>query len=272
VTAPAPVSEGAPKTLPLSRPRSSGRWQRLIIGASSVLVALVAWEFYARSLESNLFIPTLTSVIVAFVDLSQDPEFWTAYRQTLVPFAWGLGTALVTGVPLGLLMGRSKPLTQISTPYLAFLNALPISTLVPVVVITFGIGLIARSAVVYLFAIVDIVLTTAAGIRYINPDLLEMSDAFGANRWTRVKRVIVPGAMPGILAALRIGAGRAVVGMVVMELLLVAVGVGRLISRYKDGFKSPELYAVIISLAAFGLAVMAIVGAVEKRATRWRGE
>lgn len=234
------------------------------------MVALVGWEAYARSLDSNLFIPTLTAVIGALIDLVQDAEFWAAYRQTLVPFGWGLAAALSFGIPFGLLMGRSRVLTELSTPYVAFLNALPISTLVPVVVITFGIGMVARSAVVFLFAIVDIVLTTAAGVRYISPDFTEMAHSFGAGRWTLIRRIIVPGAMPGIAAALRVGSGRAVVGMVVMELLLVAVGVGRLISRYRDGFRSPELYAVIVSLAVFGLLVMAVVRWIERRTTRWR--
>lgn len=273
MTAPTRASDGrnAEASSP-ARIRRPERWQRLGVGASSVTAALVLWELYARSLDSNLFIPTVLSVLGALVDLVQDAEFWRAYGQTLVPFAWGLSTALAAGIPFGLMMGRSRVLRELSTPYLAFLNALPISTLVPVVVITFGIGLVARSAVVFLFAIVDVVLTTAAGVKYITPDLMEMSDSFGAGRRTRVRRVIVPGAMPGILAALRVGSGRAVVGMVVMELLLVAVGVGRLISRYRDGFKSPELYAVVVSLAAFGLLVMAMVRIIEKRATKWKPE
>jgi ABC-type nitrate/sulfonate/bicarbonate transport system permease component len=236
----------------------------------SVGVALLGWEIYARSLESNLFIPRLTQVIGALGELAGSADLWRAYGDTLVPFAWGWSLAIVIGIPFGLLMGQSRVATGLTMPYLAFLNALPISTLVPVVVIVFGIGLTARAAVVFLFAIVDVVLTTAAGVLYVDRELVEMARSFGMSRVRRFRRVIFPGSMPGILAAIRVGTGRAIVGMVVMELLLVSVGVGRLVSRFKDGFRSPELYAVVVSLAVFGLAALAVVRQVELRALKWR--
>lgn len=258
----------------MARPRGGrdllDRWGRKMVGVGAVAAALAAWELYARSLESNLFIPTLSQVIGALVRLAGTADLWLAYRQTLVPFAWGWLLALAAGIPLGLLVGQSRLARGLSMPYLAFLNALPISTLVPVVVIAFGIGLLARATVVFLFAIVDVVLTTAAGVRYVDRDLVEMARSFGMSRFARFRRVIFPGSMPGILAAIRVGTGRAIVGMVVMELLLVSVGVGRLISRFKDGFESPELYAVVLSLALFGLGALALVRRLEVRALRWR--
>lgn len=246
------------------------RWGRTIVGGAAVAAALGAWELYGRSLESNLFVPTLSQVIVALVELAGSADLWLAYRDTLVPFAWGWILALAVGIPFGLFLGQSRVANGLSMPYLAFLNALPISTLVPLVVIAFGIGLPARAAVVFLFAIVDVVLTTAAGVRYVDTELVEMARSFGMSKARRFLRVIFPGSMPGILAAIRVGTGRAVVGMVVMELLLVSVGVGRLISRFKDGFKSPELYAVVVSLALFGLGALAVVRRVEVRALKWR--
>jgi ABC-type nitrate/sulfonate/bicarbonate transport system permease component len=250
--------------------RRIDRWGRTVVGGAAVVAVLAGWEVYGRSLESNLFIPTFSQVVGALVELAGTVEFWLAYRDTLVPFGWGWSLALVVGVPFGLLMGRSRVATGLTIPYMAFLNALPISTLVPVVVIAFGIGLSARATVVFLFAIVDVVLTTAAGVLYVDRELVEMARSFGMSRARRFRRVIFPGSMPGILAAIRVGTGRAVVGMVVMELLLVSVGVGRLISRFKDGFRSPELYAVVVSLAIFGLAALALVRRVELRALRWR--
>jgi ABC-type nitrate/sulfonate/bicarbonate transport system permease component len=255
---------------PPSGRRLIDRWGRTLVGGAAVGLVLLGWELYGRSLESNLFIPTLSQVVRALVELGGSADLWLAYGDTLVPFAWGWSLALVVGVPSGLLLGRSRVATGLTMPYLAFLNALPISTLVPVVVIVLGIGLTARSAVVFLFAIVDVVLMTAAGALYVDPELVEMARSFGMSRGRRFLRVIFPGSMPGILAAIRVGTGRAVVGMVVMELLLVSVGVGRLISRFRSGFQSPELYAVVLSLAIFGLALLALVRRVELRALKWR--
>ena len=260
----------SPSTMVPSHRGVLGRWGRTMVGGMAVGVALVGWEIYGRSLESNLFIPRLSQVISALVELAGSADLWRAYGDTLVPFAWGWGLAIVIGIPFGLLMGQSRVATGLTMPYLAFLNALPISTLVPVVVIAFGIGLTARAAVVFLFAIVDVVLTTAAGVLYVDRELVEMARSFGMSRARQFRRVIFPGSMPGILAAIRVGTGRAIVGMVVMELLLVSVGVGRLVSRFRDGFRSPELYAVVVSLAVFGLAALALVRQVELRALKWR--
>jgi ABC-type nitrate/sulfonate/bicarbonate transport system permease component len=98
-----------------------------------------------------------------------------------------------------------------------------------------------------------------------------MGRSFGLGRAKRFLRITLPGATGGIAAAVRVGTGRAVVGMVVMELLLVSVGVGRLISRFKDSFEAAHLYAVVLSLAIFALTLQSILRAVERRALEWRG-
>lgn len=256
------------------RPRSRRRWTSppALVGYASILAGILLWEGYARFFGDSVFVPTFTAIIGAFIRLLGDGEFWAAYASTLRPFAFGWAAALIIGISLGLMMGRSRILTGLTAPHIAFLNALPVSTLVPVVVIVAGIDLTARAMVVFLFAIVEVILTTASGVRYVDPDLVDMARSFGMKRWRRFTRVILPGAAAGIAAAVRVGTGRAVVGMVVMELLLVSVGVGKLISRYRDFFQAPELYAVVLSLAIFALAVQAALRRLENRALIWRGE
>jgi ABC-type nitrate/sulfonate/bicarbonate transport system permease component len=144
--------------------------------------------------------------------------------------------------------------------------------LVPVVVVALGIGMVARSTVVFLFAFFEVLLSTAAGVRYIGDDIREMARSFGMGPLRRFRRIVLPGAMPAIMAGLRIGTGRAVVGMVVMEFLLVSVGVGRLVSRFRARFDSPALYALVFSLAVFGLVALALMRRLEVRTLRWRGE
>lgn len=240
-------------------------------GAMSLAAGVVLWQVYAVVFGDPVFIPTVGEIVVAFGELLQDPEFWSSYATTLTPFLYGWLAAMAIGIPFGLFVGRSKVLSGLSMPELTFLNALPISTLVPVVVILFGIDMLARSTVVFLFAIVEVILTTASGVRYIDDDLFEMSRAFGLGRVKRFLRVTLPGSTAGIAAAVRVGTGRAVVGMVVMELLLVSVGVGKLISRFKDSFNAPHLYAVVLSLAIFALVLQSILRAMERRALEWRG-
>ena len=257
------------------------RWFPWVVRIGSVVVFLAVWEWYGRMQDNTLFFVPFSKVVVALCDLIGTAEFWSAYKSTLIPFFYGWLTAIVLGVSLGLLIGRFRSAFQLSTPYLTFLNALPVSTLVPVAVILFGIGRPgsvypwdqkAGILIVFLFAVVEVVLNTAAGVRYASRDLIEMARSFKASEWRLFRKVILPDSVPGIMAGVRIGTGRAVVGMVVVEILLVAVGVGRLIMRYRARFQSAKLYAMVLSLAIFGVALLSLARWVERRVTRWKIE
>ena len=245
---------------------------RQVYGLLGLLTGLAVWQLYSMTQENELFLPSVTSMIAGFGRLLMEPDFYRAYLTTLQPFLYGWLLAVVVGVLAGLMIGRLDVVDRLTKPYVAFLNALPVSTLIPLVVITFGIGMVARTSVVFLFAVVEVTLSTAAGAREVRGELLTMSHSFQANRLLRFRRVVLPGALPGILAGVRVGSARAVVGMVVMELLLVSVGVGLLLLRYSDTFRSAELYALVVSLAMFGMALQAGLRWIERRVLRWRPE
>lgn len=252
------------------RKRLGRRGLGLAVGAASLAAGALAWQIFGLAQENNLFIPTFTQTVGALVQQIETAEFWRSYAKTLVPFVFGWLGALVLGIAYGVAMGLMPRLSKVSMPYFAFLNALPVSALVPLVLIAFGINIVAGATLVFLFAIVDVVLTSAAGVRYVDKDLVEMARSFGMGPARRFRRVIWPGAMPGVMAAVRVGTGRAIVGMVVMELLLVSSGVGKLITRYKELFLSADLYAVVMSLGIFGLVMLGLTRALERRVLSWQ--
>lgn len=262
------------KVLPGGARRSvqDTKWFPWVVRSSSMAVLLGVWEIVGRQQETTLFFVPLSQVLASLWELVRTQEFWGAYGQTIIPFLWGWILALAVGIVAGLVIGRFRPILQLTSPYLAFLNALPVSTLVPVAVILLGIGYPSRILVVFLFAVVEITLNTAAGVRYVDRDLIEMGRSFKATEWRLFRKVILPASGPGIMAGVRIGTGRAVVGMVVVEILLVAVGVGRLILRYRGRFQSDNLYAVVLSLIIFGIVLLAIAKRVERRVSRWKYE
>lgn len=243
-----------------------------LVGAAAIVAGLVGWEIYGRSLDNNIFFPTFLSMVEALIGLFGEADFWNAYRLTLTPFFWGWISSMALGVLVGLIAGLSPTIWKLVSPYVAFFHALPVSVLVPVVVVGLGIGLVAKSTVVFLFGFFEVMLSTVAGVAYISEDIREMTRSFGMSRLRAFRRVALPGAMPAIMAGLRIGTGRAVVGMVVMELLLVSVGVGRLVVRYRARFESPELYAVVFTLAVFGLLALAMMRSLERYVLRWRAD
>jgi ABC-type nitrate/sulfonate/bicarbonate transport system permease component len=219
-----------------------------------------------------LFFVPVSSVIAALWEQVQTAEFWDAFRQTFIPFIWGWTLSLAVGIVVGLLIGRFSTFDALTKPYVTFLNALPVSTLVPIAVILFGIGYASRILVVFLFGVVEVTLNTAAGVRYVNKDLVEMGESFNASETRLFRKVILPASLPGIMAGVRIGTGRAVVGMVVVEILLVAVGMGRLILRYRGRFQSADLFAVVLALIIFGILLQVLARQVERRVSKWKYE
>jgi len=265
-------AEALPTGLEGGSTASRTGWAPWAYRIGSVGAVLLIWEVYGRSQETTLFFVPFTSVVGALWEQIQTVEFWDAYRQTFIPFVWGWLLSLAVGIVLGLLIGRFRTFDALTKPYLTFLNALPISTLVPIAVILFGIGYASRILVVFLFGVVEVTLNTAAGVRYVSKDLVEMGESFNARQWTLFRKVIFPASVPGIMAGVRIGTGRAVVGMVVVEILLVAVGMGRLILRYRGRFQSADLYAVVLALIIFGILLQVIARRIERRASRWKYE
>ncbi len=260
--------DGSPRrTALLDRPATP--W---IVRCASLIVFFAIWELVGRAQDNSLFFVPFTDVVSALWGQLRTALFWQSYYETLIPFFWGWVLALVVGIAVGLVIGRFRLAFQLSTPYLTFLNALPVSTLVPVAVVLFGIGYPSRVLIVFLFAVVEVVLNTAAGVRYTDRELIEMARSFNATEWRLFRRIILPNSLPGIMAGVRIGTGRAVVGMVVVEILLVAVGVGKLILRYRSRFESADLYAVVLSLAIFGVVLLTLARMVERRVTRWKIE
>lgn len=265
-----PPQASRPSVTQRIQERFGTRAVRVTVGAGALAAGALVWQLYGLLQENALFIPTFTDAVASLVGQLGTGEFWHSYATTLIPFVFGWLSALVIGVGFGVAMGLWPIVSKIFMPYLAFLNAVPVSALVPLVIIAFGINTAAGATLVFLFAIVDVVLTSAAGVRYVDKDLLDMSRSFGMSRARRFRRVIWPGAMPGVMAAVRVGTGRAIVGMVVMELLLVSTGVGKLITRYKDTFQSAELYAVVMSLGIFGLVMLGLTRAIERRVLSWQ--
>jgi ABC-type nitrate/sulfonate/bicarbonate transport system permease component len=264
------VTDG--EVMQAARGGSNSRWAPWLFRIGSVGLVLLIWEVYGRAQDTTLFFVPFTSVVTALSELVQTTEFWDAFRQTFIPFIWGWLLSLVVGIALGLLIGRFPAFDALTKPYVTFLNALPISTLVPIAVILFGIGYPSRILIVFLFGVIEVTLNTAAGVRYVNRDLVEMGESFNGTQWRLFRKVILPASVPGIMAGVRIGTGRAVVGMVVVEILLVAVGMGRLILRYRGRFQSAELYAVVLALILFGILLQVLARRIELRVSRWKHE
>jgi len=135
-----------------------------------------------------------------------------------------------------------------------------------VLIMATGLGLLSRVLVVFSFSVVSVAVNTRAGLRLVDRSVIEMAHSFGANEMQLWRKVLLPAALPGIIAGLRIGLIRSVSAMITVELLLLALGVGRLIMTYQDSFQASNLYATALFVVAEALLLTQALNWAERRA------
>ncbi len=231
---------------------------------ASLIVWFAVWEIVGRS-EAILLVPPFTAVIEAAVTMIPTDKFQNAAIITLQGFLVGMGLAIAVGVPLGALMGRVKSIDEILGVWVNIFVSAPLTALVPVLMVIFGFGQVTVVVTVFLFAVWVIVLDTQAGIKHVNPSLLDMAGSFGAGRFEVYTKVLVLAALPEILAGVRLGLIRGVKGVVIGQLLIAIIGIGELFELYSRNFLFKEFWALIIMVFAFAFAVSELVAYFERR-------
>lgn len=254
----------------IPRRRSQAVWKwGLRLG--SLTAFAVGWEILGRSMNS-LLMPTFSEMAVALVALLGRQELWQALWVSNQAMVIGFLASLIVGIPLGLIMGRWTQAEKFTDLYLNILLVTPVSALIPLFIIALGLGLTSRVLVVFVFTFIYMTVNTRAGLRNIDPGLIEMARSFGANERQMWRKVLLPAALPAMMTGVRVGLGRAINGMVIVELLLVAVGVGRLVLRYQGDFRADLVYAVVFVVLVEAVALMDLVKRLEKRLVHWIAE
>ncbi len=237
---------------------------------SSLILWCLLWEIVGRA-ELILLFPPFSGVIAALGELVLSPKFHAATLTTLWTFCTGMALAIVAGIALGILMGRVKAAENLLGMWVNVFASAPLSALVPVLMILFGMGETTIVVSVFLFAIWIIALDTQAGVKHITPSLIEMARSFGAGRRDLYAKIILFAALPEILAGIRIGLIRGVKGVVIGQLLVSIIGYGELFELYSRSFLMEEFWALTIVLFAFALIIAELVGMLEKRIEYYAG-
>jgi NitT/TauT family transport system permease protein len=241
-----------------------------IPGTLSVLAGLLLWEFVSRVVVANpLFLAAPTQIIDAIVGLVRTGELWRHLSISAAEFALGYLIASALGIAAGLTMAHSAMAKQAMAPWVAGLYATPTIALAPLFILWFGIGIWSKVLIVVLLVFFPVVINTEAGLRTTSERLIEMLRSFGATPSQIFMKVSLPSAVPFILAGLKLGIGRGLIGVVVAELFGSRAGLGRLISASADGFNMPELFAAVVVLAIAGILMTAGFSWLEQRLVPW---
>jgi NitT/TauT family transport system permease protein len=238
---------------------------------SSLICFAVGWELLAHRLDS-LLLPSFSKTIAALARLLTTRELWEAVWISNQAMVLGFMLAATVGILLGLLMGRWRAAERYVDPYLNILLATPKSALIPIVMMATGLGLLSRVLVVFISAIVVITVNVRAGLRMIDPAWVEMARSFGAAEGQLWRKVFLRGALPSILTGFRLGLARSISAMITVELLLVALGMGRLILDFEGMFDAASLYATVLVVVAEAVILLQACRWLERRMAPWASE
>ncbi len=239
-------------------------------GVLSVLGGLLVWELASRFVVANaLFLAAPSQIFAAIAALAKSGELWQHMSISAIEFALGYAIASVLGMIIGFAMAESAVMKRVLQPWISGLYATPTIALAPLFILWLGIGIWSKVLVVIFLVLFPVTINTEAGLRTTSERLIEMLRSFGATPRQIFLKVSLPSAVPFILAGLKLGIGRGLIGVVVAELFGSRAGLGRLIAQSADAFNMPDLFAGVIVLAAAGIALTAGFGWLENRLVPW---
>lgn len=239
----------------------------LRLGFLALLIGF--WSVMAQIAPRNI-VPTPGATISALIRLWNEGRLGAALGQSLLVYLSGLGGAVLVGIPLGVAMGTWRPLGQTLDIFVYALAATPRVAFIPLVIVTLGLGVEAKSFVVFLGAVMPIILNTYAGVQAADSDLIEMARDTGATAPRIFAHVVLPGALPFLVVGLRLGATIGLINTVVAELYTAVKGLGGLLAIYGNTFRMAEYFAVVLTLSLVGVTVSEGLRLIEKRLNRWR--
>jgi ABC-type nitrate/sulfonate/bicarbonate transport system permease component len=264
-----PRSESKPQGT--VRQRLYQRSERFVIGGAALVTILLVWELTARTgLVNPLLISSPSAVALAGYTLFADGEIWNDLEVSATEFLIGYGFAAAIGIPLGVATGWYRRVSYLLAPFIDTLNAVPRITLLPLIVIWFGIGIWSKVVVVFLGAVIPIAISTHSGVKTNEARFLNVARSFGASEFKVFSSIILPGTVPFIFTGLKYGSGRALLGVVAGELYAATAGLGFMIGQAGNTLQTDVLFFGVLLFTAAGLACVAVLDWFERRFEIWR--
>ncbi|WP_169944784.1 ABC transporter permease [Microbispora sp. H11081] len=239
-----------------------------LVTAAGVVVMLVVWELAARRVDPILAAPP-SAVLKALIGMIGDGTLLTAVWESAQPFLAGYVLAIVAGVPLGLLIGRFR-VVEAAIGWLVIAGyAMPMIALTPVFMLWFGLGFAVKAAMVMTMTVFAIAINTWNGVQNVPRTLIEVGTAFSASQPRILGQIVLPSVIPSIMTGLRIGIGKAVVGIVIAEFFTAIGGLGGVIVDAGHSFQPDRMFAAVVVLMAAAVALTGLIGLLERRLAPW---
>jgi ABC-type nitrate/sulfonate/bicarbonate transport system permease component len=247
--------------------KTRARWRlnpMELISPLSILLILVLWEVAVRAQWVDpMFLAAPTEIFMRAIELFRSGEIYPHIIVSLQEALIGFALALVVGILLGLVMGRIEIARRALEPLAMALYSTPSVALLPLFILWLGIGLWSKVLVVFLSTVFSILLNTQAGVRGCNPRLIETARAFCAPERVIFFEIVLPAALPYIVAGIRISIGRMLVAVFAAEIYASSKGIGFMIVQSGSQFDTPTLFVGVLFLTCTGLALAQILRFIE---------
>ena len=249
--------------------RRSGLITVLRFGGLGSFIAL--WEIGARAgWLDPLFASSPSLIIEKLVQMIMDGSIWPHVIASAQIAGLGFGLSVLVGVPMGLVMGRSETVRATLEPFTIALNASPQVAFLPLLIIWLGIGLTSKVALVFLGSFIIMVINTEAGVTQVDKRLVETAHSFMANERQIMMKIILPSALPYIIAGMRLAVGRTLVMVVVAEIYASTKGLGYLIFQAGGLYDTAQVFVGVLVLATAGVLLNGLLRWLEKRLAPWQ--
>ena len=258
-----------------ARPSPWQRWyaqnERLVLGVVGFVGVLLLWELAVRAgLLRAVFVSSPSGIFQAARDAMAQGILLPDLATSLEEYFIGYVLAAIVGITLGLACGINRGLNYVVGPWISALYTMPHVALIPLVILWFGVGLTYKVFFVFLISFFPIVMNALSGVQAAESSYLEVARSFQASQWTVLRSVILPGAVPHVMTGLRLGAGRAWIGVVVAELVGANAGLGFMIGQASDMLNTGQVMLGVVVIGIFGLLFIEAMHRVELRFDCWR--
>ncbi len=221
-------------------------------------------------LVPTIILPSPTDVVKAFPVLHFEEALVRSALASLYRVSMGFLLSALVAIPLGLLMGTFPAIKYFCSPILDPLRFLPISALVPLFIVWFGIGIESKMALVVFTVFFIVYFAAHSGVRALDAKLVQMAQIMGANERQVARHIVLPSAVPYIFTGFRIAMPYAIGGAVIAELLSANRGLGYLIQLKAMDFDTTGVFVALVATACVSIGGNWCVNAVEARLLRWR--
>lgn len=268
-----PVAPPAPAAVPAQPRRLLGLGGRVLHRSAALLALAAIWETAPRAgLVDRVFLPPLSEVLAAWWELLRSGQLADHVGASLTRSLTGLALAVVTAIPLGLLIGWYRPLADLLSPLLEVFRNTAALALLPVFVLILGLGETSKIALVVYACSWPILLNTVAGVKGVDPLLIRSARSMGLNHLRLFQKVILPAAVPTVFTGVRLAGAYSILVLVAAEMVGAKAGLGYLVNYAQYNFAIPDMYAGIITISAIGLVVNQLLVAGERRFSTWRAD